>query len=653
MNRNIKKFFVLITILSFIISSLLITKEVHAAAPTVAPIVLFTDGFEGGNTKSGGWTNSRCDIQKNVKYAGSRAARFNSSDSLTKSFSTSDYKSIQIQYTRTTKSCESNDHFIVDWYNGSSWTIIEDVTGNSGWTTKTWKLPSSAQNNPSFRIRFRTSHNGTRDYAYLDEVKVTGTKIIDTEPPTAPAELTIVSVTDTSVSLNWSASKDNIGVKGYYVYRDGAKIGTSSSINYEDRKLTEGTTYTYKVKAFDAAGNVSESSNIIDATTSNTPEPKVLFADGYESGNMNSGGWTNSGCDIQTSVRYAGSRAARFSSSDSLVKSFSTSGYESIQVQYTRTTRSCESNDHFIVDWYNGSRWTTIEDVTGNSGWTIKTWELPVSAKNNPSFKIRFRTSHNGSRDYAYLDEVKIIGTKIIKDTVPPTAPTGLRASSITESRITLDWVAATDNIGVTSYDVFRDNVKVGSSTTTSYSDVGLAQGTTYSYVVRALDKAGNTSKDSNTISATTKDIQAPTAPTNLSVSSVTDTAVSLNWSASSDNVGVTRYDIYRGSSKVGSSTTTSYTDTGLTQVTSYSYVVKAVDKAGNTSKDSNTVTATTEAAQVPTIPPQDPQVPTVPIQDPQPPIVPTKDTQAPTAPANLSASLTNGTSVSLSWSVS
>jgi hypothetical protein len=135
-----------------------------------------------------------------------------------------------------------------------------------------------------------------------------------------------------------------------------------------------------------------------------------MFYDGFESGNFTAGGWSNSGCDLQTTYKYAGSRAGRFNYSDSLTKSLSTAGYQNIQIRYARYTRQCETDDHFIAEWYNGSVWTTLENLTGNSAWAIKTYSLPSEANNNTSLQIRFRTSHNGSSDYGYLDEVKIVG---------------------------------------------------------------------------------------------------------------------------------------------------------------------------------------------------------------------------------------------------
>ncbi|MFB7533933.1 glycoside hydrolase family 6 protein [Streptomyces sp. NPDC056178] len=90
-------------------------------------------------------------------------------------------------------------------------------------------------------------------------------------------------------------------------------------------------------------------------------------------------------------------------------------------------------------------------------------------------------------------------------------------------------------------------------------------------------------------------DTQAPSAPTGLKVTGRTSGSVSLSWTASTDNVGVTAYDVYRAGVRVGSSASTSYTDTGLTASTTYSYTVRARDAAGNVSAASAAVSATTD----------------------------------------------------------
>ncbi|GGZ43477.1 hypothetical protein GCM10008088_00500 [Mesonia mobilis] len=99
------------------------------------------------------------------------------------------------------------------------------------------------------------------------------------------------------------------------------------------------------------------------------------------------------------------------------------------------------------------------------------------------------------------------------------------------------------------------------------------------------------------TISGGTADTEAPSAPTNLSANNVTETTVDLSWSASTDNVGVTGYDVYQGSSLLGSVTGTTTQITGLTANTSYSFYVEAKDAEGNISAASNTVSVTTSGA--------------------------------------------------------
>jgi hypothetical protein len=94
----------------------------------------------------------------------------------------------------------------------------------------------------------------------------------------------------------------------------------------------------------------------------------------------------------------------------------------------------------------------------------------------------------------------------VIADSQAPTAPTNLTATNIAQTTLTLNWIAATDNIGVTGYDVFRDGVKINPSnvTTTTYNVTGLVPNTTYAFTVKAKDAAGNSSVISNTINATT-----------------------------------------------------------------------------------------------------------------------------------------------------
>jgi glucose/arabinose dehydrogenase/chitodextrinase len=187
-------------------------------------------------------------------------------------------------------------------------------------------------------------------------------------------------------------------------------------------------------------------------------------------------------------------------------------------------------------------------------------------------------------------------------DTAPPSQPTGLTATAVSGSQINLSWTASTDNVGVTGYRVFRNGTQVGTSTTTTYSDTGLVAATNYTYTVSAVDAAGNISTPSATASATTAapDTAPPSQPTGLTATAMSSSQINLSWTASTDNVGVIGYRVFRNAVQVATATTTTYNDTGLAAATTYTYTLSAVDAAGNNSASSAAATATTPQITTP-----------------------------------------------------
>ena len=186
-------------------------------------------------------------------------------------------------------------------------------------------------------------------------------------------------------------------------------------------------------------------------------------------------------------------------------------------------------------------------------------------------------------------------------DTEAPTAPSSLATSNITDNTIDLTWNASTDNVGVTGYDVYQGGSLVGTTASTNYQATGLTSNTAYSFYVIAKDAAGNASAQSNTANATTTapDTTAPSNPTSLASSNITDSSVDLSWTASTDNVAVTGYDVYQGGSVIGTTANTSFSVSGLASNTAYSFTVRAKDAAGNVSGDSNTVNVTTDSTPI------------------------------------------------------
>src|SRR5208282_3364868 len=177
-----------------------------------------------------------------------------------------------------------------------------------------------------------------------------------------------------------------------------------------------------------------------------------------------------------------------------------------------------------------------------------------------------------------------------------PSAPAGLTATA-GDTQVGLSWNAST---GAASYNVKRSTshggpyAQIGTPSAANYIDTGLTDGTTYYYVVSAVNSSGQ-SANSNEVSATpVSAATVPSAPTGLTATAG-DQQVILNWNASS---GATGYHVKRGTTSGGPYTQvaapggTSDTDTGLSDGTTYYYVVSAVNSAGE-SATSSQVSAT------------------------------------------------------------
>jgi chitodextrinase len=185
-------------------------------------------------------------------------------------------------------------------------------------------------------------------------------------------------------------------------------------------------------------------------------------------------------------------------------------------------------------------------------------------------------------------------------DTRAPSVPTGLAASSVTNSSISLTWSSSTDDTITVGYRLYRDGVEIATTLNTKYTDQGLLADTTYHYQVVAYDAVGNESGPSATLvqsTASGADTEAPSIPTGLAASSVTSSSITLTWSASTDNMATVGYRIYRGGAEVANSVTHSYSDDGLSANSQYLYTVSAYDAAGNESNQSTGLTVSTEPA--------------------------------------------------------
>ena len=401
----------------------------------------------------------------------------------------------------------------------------------------------------------------------------------DTAAPSVPSGLHSTAVAATSISLAWTASTDNVAVTGYTTYSNGTSAGTTTSTSYTVSGLTCGTSYSFTTDAYDAAGNHSAASSAVSISTAacagDTTAPAVPT--GLHT----------------TSVTLTSVALAWTASTDNVA----VTGY---------TTYADGASA--------GTGAGTTDTVTGLTCGT--TYAFTVDA---------YDAAGNHSTRSAAVNAT----TSTCPDTTAPSPPTAIHATAITGTSISLAWTASTDNVAVTGYTTFRNGTSTGTGAATSSVVTGLTCGTGYAFTIDAYDAAGNHSAPSATLNLSTSacpDTTAPSVPTALHTTALTTTSVSLAWTASTDNVGVTGYTTYRGAVSAGTGAAASFTVTGLACGTSYAFSVDAYDAAGNHSAHSATLNASTSACG---------------------------DSTAPSVPTGLASTGATTTSVSLAWNAS
>ncbi|WP_051941238.1 glycoside hydrolase family 48 protein [Phaeacidiphilus oryzae] len=185
-----------------------------------------------------------------------------------------------------------------------------------------------------------------------------------------------------------------------------------------------------------------------------------------------------------------------------------------ITVPETRTDYSNFSGTVYVPSGWSGTMPRGDKIAPGATFLSLRSWY-----KNDPDFAKVQSYLNGGSapvftyhRFWAQADVAMAFavygelfeGGGGTGDTTPPSAPTGLTATAVTASSVSLSWQAATDNVGVAGYQVLRGGTQVGSTTSLSYTDTGLTASTKYTYTVTASDAAGNVSPPSAAVTATT-----------------------------------------------------------------------------------------------------------------------------------------------------
>lgn len=150
----------------------------------------------------------------------------------------------------------------------STWSQIWTKAGDQGaaWISETVDLAAYAGDTIQLRFVATSGTSWSGDIA-IDDFGLNGTVALDTQAPSNPTSLTTGGATDTTVDLSWSASSDNVGVTGYDIYQGTTNLGEATGTTAQITGLTAGTFYSFRVRAKDAAGNISGYSNTASATT--------------------------------------------------------------------------------------------------------------------------------------------------------------------------------------------------------------------------------------------------------------------------------------------------------------------------------------------------------------------------------------------------
>ncbi len=463
-------------------------------------------------------------------------------------------------------------------YNGGTTTLrVNQKVNGAKWNLLgTFNLIAGTAGN----VRIQDDFADTTQIVMADAIRFVMVSSTPTLPPNAPSSLAASAVGSAQINLTWadnSNNEDNFIVSSSTVsggpYTDIATLAASTT-SYSNTGLNGGTIYYYVVRAVNAGGS-SAFSNQASATTSLNPPttPSGLSATAVSSTQINLA-WTDNS-NNETSFEVA---------------------------------RGTTSGGPYTDIATLGANVTSYSD-TGLA--PVTTYYYVVRSSNSGG------TSANSAQASATTQQIPA-----------PTAPSGLSASTVSQSQINLSW---SDNSSTeANFVVGRSTTSGGpytdiatmSANSTSYSSTGLSADTTYYYVVRASN-AGGSSANTAQASATTLPT-APIAPSGLTATTVSQTQINLSWTDGSANEA--NFIVARSTTSGGPYTdivtlganVTSYSNTGLSDTTTYYYVVRASNTGG--------VSANSAEASATTLP------------------------NAPIAPSGLTATGASATQINLSW---
>jgi ABC-type glycerol-3-phosphate transport system permease component/chitodextrinase len=272
------------------------------------------------------------------------------------------------------------------------------------------------------------------------------------------------------------------------------------------------------------------------------------------------------------------------------------------------------STDNAAVAAYRVYRDNALLVTVGSPSWN----DTGLSAASAHTYSVTaIDASGNSSGGSPVVSATSLTDTA--PDSSKPTAPTDVTVTSSASMSATVSWTASTDNVSVVSYTITRDpkfdskvasdNLIKVSGSTTSFVDHTVIPATTYKYTITAADAALNASDGSKVGSVTTPSGSAPAADTTkpsvpgaLSASVKSATEIDLSWTASTDNVAVAAYHVYKDGSVFATVGSTNWRDT-VSAGSSHNYQIAAVDAAGNESDKNAQVTKSLADTTAPSVP--------------------------------------------------
>jgi fibronectin type 3 domain-containing protein len=471
--------------------------------------------------------------------------------------------------------------------------------------------------------------------------------------PSTPRLPVVLTLAYNQVSLTWPASTTPLSIGGYLVYR-GTSPSSLTQISYtyvpafQDNLALPATTYYYAVVAYDVDGLLSGQSTAVSVATPREPAPNapsqlVGNATNYNQVTL-SWSTSTSATGIWGYVVYRGTSPSTLSAiasnktltyTDNTARPSSTYSY-AVVAEDTFGLASAQSSTVVVVTpaeaapsspsqlaaqtiAYNqvALAWTGSSSPVGLWGYVIYRGTSPstlaaIGVSRTATAYTDMTTAPSTTYYYAALaydtygvPSIQSVSLLVVTpQESAPSAPSQLAAYNLGYNHVNLSWIASTSPVGLWGYVIYRGKspstlTAIGiSRTTTTYSDTATAPSTTYYYAVVANDTYGLASAQSAQVSVVTPQEPTPSVPSGLTAQGGASNQVILSWSASSSVLGIGGYVIYRGTSSIslsaiGSSKTTSYSDSAVKSSSTYCYTVAAYDLYGILSAQS-TVTCVT-----------------------------------------------------------